>query len=165
MASVTGYTATRIKEIEDNNIVSAVVDGAGHLILTKFDESTIDAGLVIGPEGDVGPTGPAASWAGYQEPFIDKGSVSGVVELDFDLSNNWLITPTGAITINFTNFPPAGYFQGGTIVFANSTYAITWPAGTKFPKGIAPILSGQTILSVLARNAYATVGVAWDLVA
>lgn len=165
MASVTGYTAERMQEIEDNTIISAVVNGAGHLILTKFDGSTVDAGPVIGPTGPVGPTGPAVSWAGYKEPFIDKGSVSGVVTLDFSLSNNWRITPTGAITIAFTNFPPSGYFQGGTIVFMNSTYAITWPAGTKFPDGIAPSMNGETILSVLARNAYATVGTAWMAVA
>lgn len=164
MASVTGYTAERIQEIEDNNIVSAAVVG-GHLILTKFDGSTVDAGVVTGATGGVGPTGPAASFAGYKEPFLDKGNVSGVVTLDWSLYNNWKITPTGAITINFTNFPAAGYFQGGSIVFANSTYAITWPAGTKFPDGVAPVLSGETLLSILARNAYATVGVAWQAIA
>jgi hypothetical protein len=56
MATVTGYTAERMKQIED----SAVVDGdvvGNNLILTKHDGSTIDAGSVRGPAGPQGPPG------------------------------------------------------------------------------------------------------------
>lgn len=55
MATVTGFTAERMQEIEDN----AIVDGdvvAGNLILTRHDGSQINAGSVIGPQGVSGPT-------------------------------------------------------------------------------------------------------------
>ena len=46
MATVTALTAARTLEIEAKSIDSATIDGSGHLIITLFDESTIDAGLV-----------------------------------------------------------------------------------------------------------------------
>lgn len=55
MATVTGYTAERMQEIED----AAIVDGevvAGDLILSRHDSSTINAGSVIGPTGPAGPS-------------------------------------------------------------------------------------------------------------
>jgi microcystin-dependent protein len=58
MATITGLTADRMLAIE----ASSVVDGdvvSGHLILTKHDGSTIDAGSVLGPTGPQGPVGPA----------------------------------------------------------------------------------------------------------
>lgn len=57
MATVTGYTAAKMQAIEDEVIVDAVVDGSGHLILTRHDGSIVDAGLVKGPQGDTGATG------------------------------------------------------------------------------------------------------------
>jgi len=57
MATITGLTAERMLEIEGASVVSgAIVDG--HLILTKFDGTTIDAGPIPpGPQGPVGPAG------------------------------------------------------------------------------------------------------------
>lgn len=55
MATVTAYTAERMKAIED----SAVVDGevvVDNLILTRHDGGTIDAGNVRGPTGSPGVT-------------------------------------------------------------------------------------------------------------
>ena len=46
MPTVTALTAARTLDIENAQIVSAEIDGSGHLILTKFDDSTIDAGVV-----------------------------------------------------------------------------------------------------------------------
>lgn len=57
MAEVTGLTADRMLAIEAASIVSGVVNGSGHLILTKHDGSTIDAGYVIGPTGPAGSGG------------------------------------------------------------------------------------------------------------
>lgn len=57
MATVTGYTAERMKEIED----SAVVDGnivGDNLILVRHDGGTIDAGSVRGEQGPPGPPAP-----------------------------------------------------------------------------------------------------------
>lgn len=58
MATVTGLTAERMMEIEGASVVSGEIDGANHLILTRFDGTTIDAGeLPPGPTGPQGPSG------------------------------------------------------------------------------------------------------------
>lgn len=56
MATVTGYTAARMKAIEDSAIVDGTVSG-DNLILIKHDGTTIDAGSVRGPQGIQGPGG------------------------------------------------------------------------------------------------------------
>jgi microcystin-dependent protein len=55
MATVTGLTAGRMLEIEAESIVGGAVNGSGHLILTRHDGVTIDAGSVIGPTGPTSP--------------------------------------------------------------------------------------------------------------
>jgi hypothetical protein len=50
MATVTGYTAARMQEIEDSAIISGVIVG-NNLILTRFDGTTVNAGNVRGPQG------------------------------------------------------------------------------------------------------------------
>jgi len=44
-------------EIESKSVVDGSVDENGDLILVKYDESTINAGSVIGPQGEQGPVG------------------------------------------------------------------------------------------------------------
>jgi Pectate lyase superfamily protein len=48
VATVTGLTADRMLEIEAASVVSGSIDGSGHLILTKHDASTVDAGAIRG---------------------------------------------------------------------------------------------------------------------
>lgn len=55
MGSVTGYTAAKMEELADANVVDGDIVG-DDLILTRRDGSTINAGNVRGP---IGPTGPA----------------------------------------------------------------------------------------------------------
>lgn len=52
MATITGLTKERMLEIEGASVVSGVVTAA-HLILTKHDGSTVDAGYVIGPGANI----------------------------------------------------------------------------------------------------------------
>lgn len=79
MATVTGYTAARMKEIEDK----AIVDGevvSGNLILRPKNyptEPAINAGPVIGPAG---PTGPAGA---VSELDLD----TAIADLDTKLGN------------------------------------------------------------------------------
>lgn len=61
MATITVLTAARMLAIEAKSVVSGLVNGSGHLILTKFDGTTVDAGSVIGPAG---PPGGATGAAG-----------------------------------------------------------------------------------------------------
>jgi microcystin-dependent protein len=56
MATVTGLTAERMLEIEGATVVSGEIVG-NHLILTKFDGTTVDTGVL--PPGPTGPMGPA----------------------------------------------------------------------------------------------------------
>lgn len=57
MSTVTGMTAAAMQAIADDTIHSGSVDGSGHLILTKNDSSTVDAGAVVGPTGPAGADG------------------------------------------------------------------------------------------------------------
>lgn len=54
MATVQGLTKARTLEIEDGLIVSASFDSNAHLILTKNDDSTIDAGEIVAENLDFG---------------------------------------------------------------------------------------------------------------
>lgn len=57
MAEVTGKTAAAMDAIAAACIVNGIVNGSGHLILTKQDTTTVDAGNVIGPTGPAGTNG------------------------------------------------------------------------------------------------------------
>lgn len=57
MTTITGLTADRMLEIEGQSIIDGTIDPSGHLILTKFDGTTIDAGPAVGPIGLQGPQG------------------------------------------------------------------------------------------------------------
>lgn len=60
MATVTGLTAERTKQIENNAFVAARLGGSGgkNLILTKYDGSDVDLGDVAGAKGDPGGGSP-----------------------------------------------------------------------------------------------------------
>lgn len=55
MATVNGFTAERMLEIENTTVIGGTVDANGDLILSQRDGTTIDAGHVVGP---IGPTPP-----------------------------------------------------------------------------------------------------------
>lgn len=59
MATVTGYTAERMKEIEDQAIIDGSVIG-DDLFLIRHDGSTINAGDVRGIQGPMGSSGDTA---------------------------------------------------------------------------------------------------------
>lgn len=57
MATITGLTAERMIAIEGATVISGVIVD-NHLILTKYDGTTVDAGaLPPGPQGPAGPAG------------------------------------------------------------------------------------------------------------
>lgn len=57
MAVITGYTADRMKNIEDTTVTSGSVNASGNLILAQRGGAQIDAGLVKGPQGIQGSQG------------------------------------------------------------------------------------------------------------
>ena len=80
MATVTGKTAAAMDAIMDDVIVSATIDGSGHLILTQHGGGTIDAGAVLGSVPNA------------------TTSVLGVVELATDAETTTGTDTTRAIT-------------------------------------------------------------------
>lgn len=83
MATITGLTADRMLAIEAATVISGVIDGSGHLILTQHDGTEIDA-------GNIATAIPAASTA-----------ASGIVELATG-------TETAALTDTIRAVTPAG---------------------------------------------------------
>lgn len=106
MATVTGLTAARMQEIIDATIVDADIIG-GHLILTKDDGSTYDAGAV-GPAGK-GTAFPAGATDG--DLFVRTDQVGDPLYKYTD--GAW--TPLAGGLIKATSFP-AGPSDGDTIV-------------------------------------------------
>lgn len=78
MATVTGFTAQRMLEIEAASVVDGEIVG-GHLILEKHDGTQIDAGSALGPPGPQGPPGVTGVpgevklWPNSVLPEIDYG--------------------------------------------------------------------------------------------
>jgi microcystin-dependent protein len=106
MAEVTGLTAAAMQAIADSMIVSGSVDGSGHLILTKQDSSTVDAGDVIGPTGATGATGPTAP------------------------------APTGAVMMFASATPPTGWLLCDGSAVSRTTYSDLFAlVGTSYGPG------------------------------
>lgn len=115
MATVTGITAAKADEILGMSVVSGAINGSGHLILTRANGSTIDAGdftaIVSGILGDqvtakVNDILPDA----VAGTVINKGSVSGALTLPELNSDNIVnamvkVTAGGNITFNATALP------------------------------------------------------------
>ena len=95
MAEVTGFTADRMKAIEDSTVVTGHVNEAGELILTTRDSSIILAGYVIGPPGPPGSGGGDPESISYTH---DQSTPS----------DNWLISHNLGFRPNLTVIDSAG---------------------------------------------------------
>lgn len=58
MGSITGYTAAKLKQIEDTTVTSGNVNEMGNLVLKTREGANIDAGYVRGDTGVIGPDRP-----------------------------------------------------------------------------------------------------------
>ena len=76
MATVTGYTAERMQDIEDGTVVDGNIVG-DNLILVRHDGGQIDAGSVRGPQGIQGPAGLAAVLPGIISMFGGNTAPAG----------------------------------------------------------------------------------------
>lgn len=103
---VTGLTAAAMQAIIDGSIVSGAVNGSGHLILTKHDNSTVDAGAVVGPTGLTGPAGPTAP------------------------------APTGSVMMFASSTPPSGWLLCNGAAISRTTFAALFAIiGTTYGAG------------------------------
>src|SRR4051794_26135274 len=106
MPTITGLTAERMQEIIDAVIVDADVVGT-HLILTKEDGSTIDAGVVKGDPGVPGAPGGSGIQKVTSFPLapadgdtIIRTDLSGSPLFVYSPENGWEQSPRmGALTI------------------------------------------------------------------
>jgi hypothetical protein len=114
------------------SVTSASVNSFGRLLIVKSDNSTVDAGSVIGPQGaqglkgdtgEAGPTGPAGSngTSGTNGVGITTAAVNG--------SGNLIITKTDSSTVD------AGSVIGPT--GPQGAAGNTGAAGTTGPRGIS----------------------------
>lgn len=106
MTTVTGLTAARMLDIEQNSIVDGSVVG-DNLILEKQNGQTIDAGNVRGPEGPAGASGAFlfserfdGTLAGYTEV---PGSHAGVLGINSGRLTLSAPTNTGTPPIHVRN--------------------------------------------------------------
>ena len=79
MAIVTALTAAAMQAIANATFKSAVVNGSGHLILTKNDNTTLDAGNVKGAAGATGATGSTGAQGPQGNPGNDASAPPGTV--------------------------------------------------------------------------------------
>lgn len=146
MATVTGLTAARMEEIEAQSIVDGNVNGSGHLILTRFDTTDIDAGSVIGPTGATGATGPA----GPTGPAGATGATGATGPAG----------PTGPIGATKQVFAPVE-FSASSSAFAAST-------DTDLLKNNIPVVAGRTYgirLHTTIQMASVAQDARWDIYA
>jgi hypothetical protein len=136
MAKITVYTAARMAAIEAASIVAGVINGSGHLILSRNDGSTLDAGAVLG-------TVPSAS-----------PSVSGTVVLASNADVTTGTDTTKAVTPAGLVSRAASATQTGLVQLATTAEVATGTGTTKAvtPAGLASRLA-TSVLSGLVRLA------------
>lgn len=123
MATVTAYTAQRMKQIEDASIVGGRVS-SDNLILTRFDGTEINAGNVRGPQGETGTTGGIADAPSNNTYYVRRNSTWVASQFanapadghKYAWRNNAWVRVERAWKIEYTNAgptPPAGWAVGG----------------------------------------------------
>ena len=148
MGVIDGFSQARMAAIEASSVVDGIVDTYGHLILTKHDGTTIDAGDVIGPEG---PSAPASSL-----PEIDT------LVLRDSAGRTQMVDPSVAADVATKGYADALGVSTATVSTivrrdANGRFAAATPSATGdvATKGYADALgvSGATASTIMRRDA------------
>lgn len=112
MATIHGYTAEHMQEIEAATIVSGAINPAGHLILTRHDGSTMDAGLTISTD----------NFASVTETFSGLEPLKAISPLSIaQLTAGTALSSTQDLDLMVQN----GQFHQGTQ--GNATLALHYP--------------------------------------
>lgn len=108
MGSVNGYTAERMKAIEDASVVNGEIDPiTGHLKLTRFDESEIDAGVIT-----QNPLRDTSAHLASTNPVVDAGRIAIATDsnpLQFALGDGvtaWNLLPKFERKTGWTTYTP-----------------------------------------------------------
>lgn len=123
MATVTGFTAERMLEIENETVVSGLVDVNGDLLLYTREGTEINAGHVKGDPGD-DATVPDAS-----ETVKGKAEIATSAEVITGTDNTRMVTPAGLAALTSTET------RRGLIELATSAEI---RAATDTVRGISP---------------------------
>jgi hypothetical protein len=131
-------------------VSTATVNGSGRLIITKTDSSTVDAGSVIGPQGQQGATGNtgAPGATGPQGVSVYQAVVDGdgnlIVTLDdaTQLNAGSVVGPQGSQGVQ----GPAGrsIADSGVVVDANGNLQVTLTDSTVINAGYVVGPQGST---------------------
>lgn len=156
MAVVDGLSKSRMLAIEAASVVGGSIS-TGHLILTKHDGSTIDAGNVVGPAASIS-NGPPASPIGGQM-FFDTGNFAGVTDLL--ASKNPTTSVANWLAYGF------GYDTAVTFAVVSGGVQLTWGGTNPHFAGIAVgglsvgesyLLMAKVRVPALSPDVYACVG-------
>lgn len=123
MATVTGFTADRMLEIENETVVSGLVDVNGDLLLYTREGTEINAGYVKGDPGD-DATVPDAS-----ETVKGKAEIATSAEVITGTDNTRMVSPAGLATLTATDL------RKGLVELAT---AAETRAGTDTSRAITP---------------------------
>jgi hypothetical protein len=97
-------------------------------------------------EGDGGMTDAAliAFINSFTAPQRGSVTVANTGAFDLSLTNNFICTPTGNVTLTFSNIPSSSSEQSGNILLVNSSnYTISAAATTKVPANTLTTISAS----------------------
>lgn len=97
MATVTGYTVAKMKEIFDQTIKFLSISSTGDLIATRNDNTESNLGSVLGVKGDKGDQGPPGTTPAVLQQIsqgaggtLTPGETSATMKITADLkANHW----------------------------------------------------------------------------
>ena len=160
MATITGMTAAAMNAIAEECIISGTVNGSGHLILTKQDLSTIDAGNVKGATGATGPAGAnGTNGTDGSTASLDYLSTHNPTAGDVSLNTHKLTNVTNgssaqdAATFGQVMLKAGGTFTGAIVQAAVTlTYATTIAVNAALGNTFRVTLTGLTAALGLPTN-------------
>jgi hypothetical protein len=91
------------------------------------------------------------------ETVVNLGTVSGTTVINYQLSSYQTLTTNGAVSLSFTNFPPAGAAAAVTVVVtvANIIHTLILPAAvTVNARGIQGLNTSTGVISFAATGVY-----------
>jgi hypothetical protein len=141
------------------SVESASVDLSGHLIITKTDASTIDAGSVIGPKGDTGDKGDKGDAADTA-----SSQTAGIVKIGSNIN----IATDGTISVPVATSSALGVVKPGSNVNidANGAISVSKGAGINTVVDIPDVNStvGGAVLNDGALLIYNASSERWDTI-
>ncbi len=152
MATITGMTAAKMLEIQNSSVVSGAVNGSEHLILTKYDGSTIDAGSIATGNMSLSAAQTVTGAKTFDSgTLLDKGSMMYNVKA-FGAVGNGTTDDTAAIQAAIDACQAGG---GGTVWFPKATYKlVTNPV--KLYSGTGATLVGYSNISLMGSGSILT---------